>query len=960
VGQILGVTLGALALMLCGAAVASATTISVSTQTDGTGSCAPSGGGESCTTLRAAVNHADGDTTADTITLGAGTYQVNPGSSPSGPLVVDPAHPLTITGNGPSSTIIAPETGDAHETQLFYIGGGSVSFSGIAFENGGATGGSCGSGCTNVGEGGAIENYGALTISDSAFSGNQAIGGAWGSVSETYGDYGGEGGAIYNDGTLTVSGTTFSANAATGGGPCSGSCSTTQGGHGGEGAAIANYGSVTVSGGSFLGNEAYPGCPTGQSVAAGGPGGGSGMCTGSASGNGAGSGGNGGAVWNGGQLTLSGATLGSVSQPNIAANAAGNGTQPGGAGEGGALYDSFGVATLAGDTVTENEALGGVSTATGYAEGGSGGGVYATDDDITIAGGTFSSNTAGGGQEAAGSNAGEGGQGGAVECYYCSLTVTGNGSGPATFASNIAVGGQANAANTQSGNAGYGGAIYSQDGGVQLSDATFNTNQAQAGGAATSGTYDAAGAGGAIYENGSISGSDLGFTGNLAGANNANPGFAGGYGGAVYVGSGSASFAGSTFTSNSAQPGGTSDGEPEGGAIYDEAGAADALSEDSFTSNTALGGSGGAVDNNGVMTLTASTLSANSARYGGAIAAYDVFSAITNTTIDGNTAAGPASTYGQGGGIYAETDLQLANDSLVGNSAYGNGDGGNLYVLSQFLALHDTLIADGTLTGPSLTSNYNCYIGTVRFEDLGYNAEDAKSDPNECDLSAGSGDLVDSSSLDASLGSLASNGGPTQTVALASGSPAVNAGDPAGCTDAAGNALTSDQRGDARPAGGRCDIGAFEYQPPPPPPPPPPAPASPPAPVAPVLSGLGFSPQLFLAVTDGGSTIVYSDSEAGVTSFTVTGTIPGYKSHQKGAKCKALPASGKLPKRSSKCTISGTFDTFSHQDVAGSNTVLFSGFASGKALPAGSYTLSASPVFDGLTGASATTTFKIA
>jgi hypothetical protein len=67
------------------------------------------------------------------------------------------------------------------------------------------------------------------------------------------------------------------------------------------------------------------------------------------------------------------------------------------------------------------------------------------------------------------------------------------------------------------------------------------------------------------------------------------------------------------------------------------------------------------------------------------------------------------------------------------------------------------------------------------------------------------------------LGPLADNGGPTDTYALLSGSPAFDAGNAAGCP-------ATDQRGLPRPGFAACDVGAFEAQPPPPPPPPPPAP----------------------------------------------------------------------------------------------------------------------------------------
>ena len=55
----------------------------------------------------------------------------------------------------------------------------------------------------------------------------------------------------------------------------------------------------------------------------------------------------------------------------------------------------------------------------------------------------------------------------------------------------------------------------------------------------------------------------------------------------------------------------------------------------------------------------------------------------------------------------------------------------------------------------------------------------------------------------ANLGPLRNNGGPTLTHALLPGSPAINAGD---------TTLTTDQRGEPRPAGGADDIGAYEAQ----------------------------------------------------------------------------------------------------------------------------------------------------
>ena len=55
------------------------------------------------------------------------------------------------------------------------------------------------------------------------------------------------------------------------------------------------------------------------------------------------------------------------------------------------------------------------------------------------------------------------------------------------------------------------------------------------------------------------------------------------------------------------------------------------------------------------------------------------------------------------------------------------------------------------------------------------------------------------------------NGGTTPTVALLPDSPAIDAIPSEDCTDEEGNAITTDQRGVARPQGEACDIGAFEF-----------------------------------------------------------------------------------------------------------------------------------------------------
>ena len=72
-------------------------------------------------------------------------------------------------------------------------------------------------------------------------------------------------------------------------------------------------------------------------------------------------------------------------------------------------------------------------------------------------------------------------------------------------------------------------------------------------------------------------------------------------------------------------------------------------------------------------------------------------------------------------------------------------------------------------------------------------------------FTATTGDQVVADSM---LGPLASNGGPTQTMALLPGSPALDVV-PAGTLEC-GAGLTEDQRGETRPQGAKCDAGAYE------------------------------------------------------------------------------------------------------------------------------------------------------
>jgi hypothetical protein len=86
----------------------------------------------------------------------------------------------------------------------------------------------------------------------------------------------------------------------------------------------------------------------------------------------------------------------------------------------------------------------------------------------------------------------------------------------------------------------------------------------------------------------------------------------------------------------------------------------------------------------------------------------------------------------------------------------------------------------------------------------GYNL----SDDATCRFTGGTDMISTPAGLDPK--GLQNNGGPTQTIALLPTSAAVDAIPVASCTDTNGNPVTKDQRGDTRPQGKGCDIGAYE------------------------------------------------------------------------------------------------------------------------------------------------------
>lgn len=150
--------------------------------------------------------------------------------------------------------------------------------------------------------------------------------------------------------------------------------------------------------------------------------------------------------------------------------------------------------------------------------------------------------------------------------------------------------------------------------------------------------------------------------------------------------------------------------------------------------------------------------------YSDANTSFGSFTRLTNITITNNSAT-------SGGGVYAVTadnDNESWKNVLLSNNTGGNCGRDNMGVTNSV-----------TSQGHNLSSDSTCAIYLI-----------ATGDQN---------------SVDPLISPLADNGGFVKTVALQASSPAIDAGDDVGCS-------STDARGESRPSGSHCDIGAYEYQ----------------------------------------------------------------------------------------------------------------------------------------------------
>jgi uncharacterized repeat protein (TIGR01451 family) len=172
--------------------------------------------------------------------------------------------------------------------------------------------------------------------------------------------------------------------------------------------------------------------------------------------------------------------------------------------------------------------------------------------------------------------------------------------------------------------------------------------------------------------------------------------------------------------------------------------------------------------------------------FGGAINTPGPITA-TNSTFSGNSATATGGALIAGGTISVSNSTFASNTAVLGTAL--NGAGGAV-------TLTNTVLAGGAAANCITSGGFTDGGGTF-------------STDNSCALTQPSSQVVTLGQL--ALGSLADNGGPTQTIALGAASVAKDGAVSLGCP-------ATDQRGISRPQGSACDAGAFEvvFVPPPP------------------------------------------------------------------------------------------------------------------------------------------------
>ena len=353
----------------------------------------------------------------------------------------------------------------------------------------------------------------------------------------------------------------------------------------------------------------------------------------------------------------------------------------------------------------------------------------------------------------------------------------------------------------------YGGAIYNEAGQLNLRACVFVSNHAFGAAASPGNTYPGAPSqGGAIYNSGTATLDLCTLAGNSAngggGGRQFNTGLSGqeGSGGAIFnqgtLTVDRTTLCGNTTTGGGGGAGGTDmQGHGYGGAFGGEA-------------------KGGGICHLGSLCITRSTLVSNVVAGG--------WAGPGGPSATGSSSDGGAGGYGGsgfGGALLNAGQASLVNCTVAFNTGQGGGGGAGGYGVSGGAGGNGGYGfggVDGTcnLTNCTLASNQGIPgpggVGGQGSSGLGRSGTNGAAwggtacGPMVNTLIAWNTPPGGETFPDPKLGPLANNGGPTLTMALLPGSPAIDAGNTS-------LAPTTDQRGFPRPAGLAADIGAFEY-----------------------------------------------------------------------------------------------------------------------------------------------------
>jgi len=296
-----------------------------------------------------------------------------------------------------------------------------------------------------------------------------------------------------------------------------------------------------------------------------------------------------------------------------------------------------------------------------------------------------------------------------------------------------------------------------------------------------------------------------------------------GDGGAILVGKGSLTVVRSGIAKNRAPwVGGNG-----GGIDSDSSGLVKVI--DSYVSNNDSGGSGGGIEAspNGRMLVQRTAISANKAAQAGGVMVFGPPVRIVDSTVARNLAGAGPEVEGDGGGILVGNKgrLELTNSTVADNGAYTSGGGIFSDAGSQASIRFSTIARNradadamfgGTTGGIHLRTAGVQVAANARIANsivaLNTEAGGVAADCGGIGFLGTGINLVTTTNqgkcsevdpivvADPRLGPLRNNGGPTPTIALLTGSPAIGAAGP-------GKAPARDQRGVKRTD---PDLGAYE------------------------------------------------------------------------------------------------------------------------------------------------------